>query len=114
MELKYEKEELLEALRELTTLGPIAQIKIKKAHLLANKLAIKNKKANPYKKIDVDYSLINNLEIQLRMVELAKSLKNLWEKYTKVGEYTSGLSDYVSDYLNQYIDNKKNEKTIKM
>ena len=113
MDFKYGIEEKLEALRELTKLGPIAQIRMKKAYLIAKKEAIKNKQANLTKTVEIDYNLVNNLELQLRMVELAKSLTPLWKKYVAVGEYSSGLSDYINDYLNQYIDKKIEEKATK-
>ncbi len=116
MIFKYDKEEILDALRELTKLGPIARIKIKRANLLAKKEAIKNKQEKPNEELRIDYSIANDLELQLRMVELASSLTNIWQNFVSIGEYRSGLSDYVRDYLNEYIDDKKKEnptKTIK-
>ncbi len=112
MDNKYNTEELLETLRELTKLNPISQIKLKKAYLIMKKKAIKNNKENSYGQTEIDYSIINDIEIQLRMVALAKELTPLWKKYVSVGEYRSGLSDYIKDYLNTYMNNKYKKTSI--
>ena len=112
MEIKYEREELLETLRELTKLNQIAIIKLKKAYFTAKKNAIKKNKKNPHTPIEIDYTAIDNIEIQLRMVALAKSLTPLWKRYVSVGEYRSGLSDYIRDYLNNYMDNKYKKNSM--
>ena len=99
--------ELLEALREITTLGPVSAAKIKFARSKADRYTDLYRKLNPSDEIGVDYSVANVLEFQLRKEALERDLEREWSNYLAVENDGIGLEEYAKGYLEEYINNKK-------
>ena len=93
------KAEVLEKLRELTNLGPIAKLKLQRARRSAEKFRDLYIKENPSDQIGVDYSTANDLEYELRMNSLRNSMAKSWKEYLDYENDGLGLEEYVSDYL---------------
>ena len=99
--------ERLEQLRELTELGPIAKFKIMRARKQAEDYRKLYIKENPDDVIGVDYSTANELEYELRMNSLRKSLEKQWAEYVTYENDGMGLDQYVNDYLVEQLNNSK-------
>ena len=102
--------ERLEALRDMTTLNPIASIKVLKARKDAEKMSDLYNKYEPNDHIGTDYSTANNLEYSLRMEALERKLENSWQAYLAIEKDGFGLIDFAEETLNQHI-NKNRGKT---
>ena len=100
------KYEVLEGLREITKLNPIAEFKILRARRQADKFIDIYRKLNPGDEMSVDYSVANDLEYELRMEALSRSLEKGWAQYIALENDGLGLEDYVSDYLVNYMNNR--------
>lgn len=85
--------EKLEILRELTTLGPIARIKL----LLACKEAEKNG----------EYDKVDYLEYSLRMESFRRIVEPVWKMYASIEHDGYGLMEFAESTLEQHIEKKK-------
>ena len=104
---EQENYKILEALREITTLGPIAKLKLERARKSAERYTDLYRKLNPSDEIGVDYSEANDFEFQLRKEALERKLEREWSKYLEVENDGIGLEEYAMGYLEEYLNNKK-------
>ena len=103
--------EVLEALREITKLGPVAQAKLSWSRKKDEKFTELYRRENPSDEIGVDYSNSDVLEYHLRMEALSKGLERSWASYINYEKDGLGLEEYVSDYLVTYLNNKNHTRT---
>lgn len=105
--------EELECLRELTKLGFIDKMKVFRARKEAEEFRELDIKYGPDDSVDVDYSLADNMEINLRKRALQNKLEAEWKDYIYAEHDGYSLSQYAESTLNQYME-KKQEKIKKL
>lgn len=101
--------EQLDALREITKLGPIAYVKVLKARKDAEVLRDFYIKSEPNDIIEVDYSSANDLEYSLRKRALERKVERDWLDYLATENDGYGLSEYADDVLKEHMKSKKQQ-----
>ncbi len=106
--------EVVEGLREITKLDPIASLKVLRARKAADNFVDLYRKYEPHDEIGADYTDANNLEYELRVKALSRKLEKSWIEYLRTENDGLGLEDYVSDYLTNYLNERNIKKGRKM
>ena len=101
-EYTVNKEEL-EFLRNNTTLNPIDSAKVIIARRRADKIRDDYIKFNPTNIIEVDYSIADELEYQLRKNAWMKSCEKSWKEYIRIENDGYGLIEFAEDQLKRKI-----------
>ena len=102
----YSDQQVLESLREVTKLGPVAKLKVARERALAEKSRQSYIKQNPSDIIETDFTRANELESKLRFTSLENSMEKDWKGYEELEHDGLGLSEYAESYLTQYMEQK--------
>lgn len=105
----YSDQQVLETLRELTKLGPVAKLKVAREQALAEKSRQSYIKQNPSDIIETDFTQANELEYALRINALANKLEKDWKGYEETEHDDFGLIDYTEYQLSEYMKEKYQE-----
>ena len=111
----YEKQkERLKALRELVKLNPIDYLRVSNAIKQEDKVREINEKYNESDKIDMEFSVANDLEYTLRLNAFMKKYYEIFYAYQKSENDQYGLEDFALDFVDKYIqDNYNNKRKVK-
>lgn len=110
----YSHSQVMESIREISRLGPVAKLKVARERLYAERDRQSYIKQNPSDIIETDFTKADELEYALRINSLANSLRRSWKDYKSIEHDDYGLIDYTEDYLESYMTKKyqdKNKKT---
>ena len=105
-EVEFSQDDMLMALREFVKLNPLDYVRVKRARKQAEAFRELYIRENPSDIIGVDYSVADDLEYQLRLAALERSLEKEWRAYLAVEHDGYGLRDYTMDALEQYLQSK--------
>jgi hypothetical protein len=108
-EMEVSQRDKLMALRNMVKLNPIDFLKVKRACVQAEKFRDLYIKENPSDIIGVDYSIAEDLEYQLRLSTLERSMEREWRSYLDVEHDGLGLREYALGYLDQYMKEQSSE-----
>ncbi len=104
MNVDYKK---LDVLRQSTVLGPIDKAKVLLARRNAEKFREYYIKQNPSDIIEVDYSVADELELNLRFLVLERYLERSWKNYSNMENDGYSLIEYTEDYIKQQVEKEQ-------
>lgn len=99
--------EELDFLRKNTRLNPIAATKVLIARKQAEKYRDVYIRYNPTDIIEVDYSVADELEYELRKSVWMKLCEKAWKEYSKMENDDYGLIDFAETNMKRLIEEEK-------
>ena len=104
---KYER---LEILREITKLDLLSAYKLHRACRKAENLRDLMARKDPSHTFSVDYTPVNELELELRMQKLQSDLKPVFNKYEHYERDKLALCEFAEGHIERYKEIRDREK----